>query len=258
MNINAICFAMAAAALVLLPLDTRGATVSTPYVNTYSAPESTNDFALGASPANKASYVSWSLSGNRHYNLLDGAKAISTLYGWATLDFQDLGGVASEARNFDMQIAMQARSSVSTTTNYPGGFQGLCALASAAALDSYYYARVYFTNVVGNVIISKVVGGVEVLSTTIPTTITFDRGRTYKMELVGEYGTSSSPALTLTYRLSYGSETNTATLVDAQPLIGNRFGYRSCNNKGSCQVWWDDFAVESWGVREAGTVVVVR
>ncbi|MDD4061194.1 MAG: hypothetical protein PHW08_10940 [Kiritimatiellae bacterium] len=58
MNINAICFAMAAAALVLQPLDTRGATVSTPYVNTYSAPESTNDFALGASPANKASHVS--------------------------------------------------------------------------------------------------------------------------------------------------------------------------------------------------------
>ena len=157
-----------------------------------------------------------------------------------------------------MQIAMQARSTVSTTTNSPGGFQGLCALASDADLDSYYYARVYFTNVVGNVVVSKFVGGVEGLSTTIPTTITFDRGRTYKMELVGEYGTSSSPALTLTYRLSYGSETNTATLVDAQPLIGNRFGYRSCNNKGSCQVWWDDFAVESWAVREAGTVVVVR
>ena len=57
MNLNAICFAMAAAALMLQPLDTCGATVSTPYVNTYSAPESTNDFALGASPANKASYV---------------------------------------------------------------------------------------------------------------------------------------------------------------------------------------------------------
>ena len=258
MNINAICFAMAAAALVLQPLDTRGATVSTPYVNTYSAPESTNDFALGASPANKASHVSWSLSGNRHYNLLDGAKAISTLYGWATLDFQDLGGVASEARNFDMQIAMQARSTVSTTTNSPGGFQGLCALAGDADLDSYYYARVYFTNVVGNIVISKFVGGVESLTTTTSTTITFDRARIYNMELVGEYGTSSNPALTLTYRLSYGSETNTATLVDAQPLTGSRFGYRSCNNKGSSQVWWDNFTVESWIVPDAGTVVVIR
>ena len=55
-----------------------------------------------------------------------------------------------------------------------------------------------------------------------------------------------------------GAQKWTATRVDLQPLIGNRFGYRSCNNKGSCQVWWDDFAVESWGVREAGTVVVVR
>ena len=163
---------------------------------------------------------------------MDGAKAISTLYGWATLDFQDLGGVASEARNFDMQIAMQARSTVSTTTNSPGGFQGLCALAGDADLDSYYYARVYFTNVVGNIVISKFVGGVESLTTTTSTTITFDRARIYNMELVGEYGTSSNPALTLTYRLSYGSETNTATLVDLQPLIGNRFGYRSCNNKG--------------------------
>ncbi|MDD4061195.1 MAG: hypothetical protein PHW08_10945 [Kiritimatiellae bacterium] len=189
---------------------------------------------------------------------MDGAKAISTLYGWATLDFQDLGGVASEARNFDMQIAMQARSSVSTTTNYPGGFQGLCALASDADLDSYYYARVYFTNIVGTIVISKFVGGVEGLSTTTPTTITFDRARTYNMELVGEYGTSSNPALTLTYRLSYGTETNTATLVDAQPLTGSRFGYRSCNNKGSSQVWWDNFTVESWIVPDAGTVVVIR
>jgi len=135
MNINAINFAMAAAALMLQPLDTCGVTVSTPYVNAYSSPESTNDFTLGASPSNKANYVTWPLSGGRHYNLLDGAKAVSTLYGWATLDFQDLGGAPSEARNFGIRIAMQARSTVSTTTNMPGGFQGLCALASDADLD---------------------------------------------------------------------------------------------------------------------------
>ena len=37
----------------------QAATVSTPYENTYSTPASTNDFAQGAGPANKASYVTW-------------------------------------------------------------------------------------------------------------------------------------------------------------------------------------------------------
>ena len=205
MNINAICFAMAAAALVLQPLDTRGATVSTPYVNTFDTMASTNDFAYGGSPADKASYVTWSLSGDRHYNLLDGAKAISTLYGWATLDFQDLGGVASEARNFDMQIAMQARSTVSTTTNSPGGFQGLCALAGDADLDSYYYARVNFTNVVGNVVVSKFVGGVEVLSTTIPTTIIMTATRPGTAATTTTKPTTAWPTLTWAGKSTPGS-----------------------------------------------------
>ena len=57
-----------------------------------------------------------------HYNLLNGAGATATLYGWATVDFQDLGGIPTDSRNFITQISMLAKSSVTTTTNKPGGF----------------------------------------------------------------------------------------------------------------------------------------
>ena len=245
-------------ALFLSGATSLAALVSTPYENTYSTSASTNDFAQGAGPANKASYVTWSLSNNTHYNLLNSAGAVATLYGWATLDFQDLGGVTADYRNFVMEISMLAKSSVSTTTNKPGGFQGLCALASDADLGSYYYARVYFTNFVGNIVLSKYVGGVESLSVTTPTTITFDRTRTYNMSLVGSYAARANPALTLTYNLVYNNETNTVALVDEQPLSGTRFGYRSCNNSGTMQVYWDNLRVSSTAVIHPGTVVVVR
>ena len=236
----------------------QAATVSTPYENTYSTPASTNDFAQGAGPANKASYVTWSLSNNMHYNLLNGAGATATLYGWATVDFQDLGGIPTDSRNFITQISMLAKSSVTTTTNKPGGFQGICALASDADLGSYYYGRVYFTNYVGNVILSKFVDGVESLIVTTPTTIVFDRARTYNMSLIGSYTPRANPALTLTYNLVYNNETNTVTLVDEHPLSGTRFGYRSCNNSGTMQVYWDNLRVSSTAVIHPGTIVVLN
>ena len=258
MNINAICFAMAAAALMLQPLDTCGATVSTPYVNTFDTMASTNDFAYGGSPADKLLYVEWTWNASMHQNYMRSANAAKTLYGWATLDFSDVGGTPALARNFAASATMRAKSNVGTTLTRPGGFQGLCALASNEALGEYYYAMVYFTNVVGYVSISKIVAGSEVLSVSSPTTITFDRDWVYNLRLVGDYSSSASPKLTLSFDFSRGAETNSVSLVDPDPLAGTRIGYRSCNNNGGCWVWWDNFAVESWVVPDAGTVVVIR
>lgn len=250
----------AIAVLSATPVVVNGASVSTPYTNTFTTDSSTNDFVQGWSPIQYLQYAQWvRVSPGVHQNQLNSTTPKATMYGWATLDFADLGGTPSEARNFAIEAKMAARCNP-TASLYPGGYQGLCALATGENLDAYYYGRIYYTQPdgVGSIVIQKIVANSTTLSSdSVATTIPFLADRQYALKLTGVYTSSSSPVLTLTFSLAYGSETNTVSLTDPAPLQGKRFGYHACNNKSSSRVSWDDLKVESSKVTRPPTRIIL-
>lgn len=242
---------------VAIALSATAAPVSTPYLNTFADITSTNDFVIGGSPANKIEYVQWWWQATISVNYMRCSNAQKTLYGWSTLDFQDLGGSPSTARNFSFASKTKRKTNPASSVSSRGEF-GFCVLADEEDLTnaSFYYARVYFTNVVGYIRLSKYVGGIETVLTNETTTITYgDNSKTYDVNLQGVY---EHRKLTLTYSLSYDSETNTLSYADKAPLEGSRFGFYAMNNSGGAWTFWDDLSVDSWVVPPKGTVIVVK
>jgi len=261
------CRGRATWAVLILALaagTSHGSTVTTPYHHTFTHndPAATNDFVLGTTPVSDPAWAKWeTLSGNHLRNYLMGASAKKVLGGWATLEFSDIGGTASEALNFSLESAIRVYSTDSSLTNRPDAHGGFCVLADNADISqsSHYYARVFFTNVVGNVILSKVVDGVESqLVAMTPTTLTYDRAWWYETKLTGVYDTRANPSLTLTLSVSRNGETNTVELVDPQPLTGRRFGIRNQLVRTNVYFLNNGLKVESWPVVHPGTVIVVK
>jgi hypothetical protein len=236
------------------------AAFSTPYTNTFDTADSTNDFTYNAisSPAGRtAGYVTWqwqSASGGTFHNYLNGSATSATLTAWATLEFSDLASDPALVHDFNMSATARAKSAVGGVTNKPGGFQGLCALGSDTNLASSYFGSIYFTNVVGSLQINKIAGGTNVLSATNALTIPFDQNKAYGMRLKGIHEFTQ---LILTLEVWDGALTNSVTLTDATPLIGEIFGCRDCNNSGSTFFWWDNFIVTSSRVPRTGTLLMI-
>lgn len=245
---------------VVTSLTATSAPVSTPYTNTFNTEASTNDFFQGFSGvAERVGDQYWKWSNGTHLNYIYSGRGLANQYAWATVNF---GGDPEAKRTFSIKADMQAKANDSGTNGYLTAYswQGLCALASNERLttNTYYYGRVYFTNSVGTIQISKFDGGLETVLTNAQASIKFVRFGRFSMKLEGTYVSPAARNLSLTYSIWNASETNTVSTVDGDPLTGTWFGYRDFVVRDGMTVAWDNLVVEVELVPEAGTVLVVK
>jgi len=235
----------ARAACRLLSLGVLGAGLSstchaalTPYFNDFST--SVGDFVEQTDPR-------WALDSGKYVNSYSGTDIQSS----ALVQLTDLGGSSLSANDFVMSTSFIVNNTPTTSTTY--GFAALGVDSNSTdASGGYYLADVGFTTG-GLIRIFRINTNAQLASAPLASPLV--TGTEYTLTLLGDYQPNGDLQMTFSILGGALNQSVSATVLQANVLTGNWFGYRnrSTGTNAVMDASFDNFSVTN-PIPEPGSI----